>query len=265
MTQQEELNKFHALVADLESGKVRVAEKIDGEWKVNAWVKETILSGFRLGNLTDMSEGQFSFFDKDTIPAQRFTANSRVRIVPGGSSVRCGAYLAPSVIMMPPSYVNIGAFVDEGTMIDSHALVGSCAQVGKHVHLSAASQLGGVLEPVGALPVIIEDNVFIGGNCGIYEGTIVKQNAVIATGVIINASTAIYDATTGNYIRANENGQMVVPEGAVVVAGSRPITKGPGAEAGVHISCDCEVSRRQHFGFGNARRHTPIITIHHFC
>lgn len=235
MTQQEELNKFHALVADLESGKVRVAEKIDGEWKVNAWVKETILSGFRLGNLTDMSEGQFSFFDKDTIPAQRFTANSRVRIVPGGSSVRCGAYLAPSVIMMPPSYVNIGAFVDEGTMIDSHSLVGSCAQVGKHVHLSAASQLGGVLEPVGALPVIIEDNVFIGGNCGIYEGTIVKQNAVIATGVIINASTAIYDATTGNYIRANENGQMVVPEGAVVVAGSRPITKGPGAEAGVHI------------------------------
>ena len=135
MTQQEELNKFHALVADLESGKVRVAEKIDGEWKVNAWVKETILSGFRLGNLTDMSEGQFSFFDKDTIPAQRFTAENRVRIVPGGSSVRCGAYLAPSVIMMPPSYVNIGAFVDEGTMIDSHALVGSCAQVGKHVHL----------------------------------------------------------------------------------------------------------------------------------
>ncbi len=235
MTREEELNKFLDLCHDLETGKVRVAEKVDGNWKVNAWVKETILSGLRLGNLSDMSAGQFSFFDKDTIPTQQFTADSRVRIVPGGSSVRRGAYLAPSVIVMPPSYVNIGAFVDEGTMIDSHALVGSCAQVGKNVHLSAASQLGGVLEPIGALPVIIEDNVFIGGNCGIYEGTIVKQNAVIATGVIINASTALYDATTGEYIRANENGQIVVPEGAVVVAGSRPITKGPGKEHGMHI------------------------------
>ena len=145
---------------------------------------------------------------------------------------------------MPPAYVNIGAYVDEGTMIDSHALVGSCAQVGKHVHLSAASQLGGVLEPVGALPVIIEDNVFIGGNCGIYEGTIVKENAVIGTGVIINASTAIFDATTGEYIRANENGQMVVPSGAVVVAGSRPISKGSGAEQGVHLYCPVIVKYR---------------------
>jgi 2,3,4,5-tetrahydropyridine-2-carboxylate N-succinyltransferase len=167
-----------------------------------------------------------------------------VRIVPGGSSVRTGAYLARSVIMMPPAYVNIGAYVDEGTMIDSHALVGSCAQVGKHVHLSAASQLGGVLEPVGALPVIIEDNVFIGGNCGIYEGTIVKENAVIGTGVIINASTAIFDATTGEYICANENGQMVVPAGAVVVAGSRPISKGAGAEQGIHLYCPVIVKYR---------------------
>ena len=164
MTEKE---KFYNTIADLESGRVRVAEKINGEWVVNSWVKETILSGFRLGKLTDMTQGQFSFFDKDTIPARTFTAENGVRIVPGGSSVRTGAYLAPSVIMMPPAYVNIGAYVDEGTMIDSHALVGSCAQVGKHVHLSAASQLGGVLEPVGALPVIIEDNVFIGGNCGI--------------------------------------------------------------------------------------------------
>ena len=153
--------KFDQTIADLESGKVRVAEKVNGEWKVNSWVKEVILSGFRLGQLTDMTQGQFSFFDKDTIPARKFTAENGVRIVPGGSSVRSGAYLAPSVIMMPPAYVNIGAFVDEGTMIDSHALVGSCAQVGKHVHLSAASQLGGVLEPVGALPVIIDDNVYI--------------------------------------------------------------------------------------------------------
>ena len=236
--------RFYDTIAGLENGTIRVAEKVDGQWKVNSWVKEVILSGFRLGQLTDMTQGQFPFFDKDTIPARKFTAQNGVRIVPGGSSVRTGAYLAPSVIMMPPSYVNIGAYVDEGTMIDSHALVGSCAQVGKHVHLSAASQLGGVLEPVGALPVIIEDNVFIGGNCGIYEGTIVRENAVIGTGVIINASTAIFDATTGEYIRANENGQMVVPAGAVVVAGSRPISKGPGAEQGVHLYCPVIVKYR---------------------
>lgn len=230
-----QLDRFNSLVRDLESGKVRVAEKINGEWKVNSWVKEVILEGFRYGRLADMSQGQFSFYDKDTLPARKFTMEDGVRIVPGGSAVRTGAYLAPSVIVMPPSYINIGAYVDADTMIDSHALVGSCAQVGKHVHLSAASQLGGVLEPVGALPVIIEDNVFIGGNCGIYEGTIVKESAVIATGVIINSSTAIYDATTGKYIRANESGQMIVPEGAVVVAGSRPVTRGPGAEAGIHV------------------------------
>ena len=220
-----EIERFNETIRDLESGKVRVAEKVDGQWKVNSWVKEVILSGFRLGKLTDMTQGQFSFFDKDTIPTRKFSAENGVRIVPGGSSVRAGAYLAPSVIMMPPAYVNIGAYVDEGTMIDSHALVGSCAQVGKH-------------------PVIIEDNVFIGGNCGIYEGTIVKENAVIGTGVIINASTAIYDATTGEYIRANENGQIVVPEGAVVVAGSRPISKGPGAEQGIHLYCPIIVKYR---------------------
>lgn len=241
MTEKE---KFIQTIADLESGKVRVAERVGDEWKVNAWVKEVILSGFRLGSLADMSQGQFPFFDKDTFPTRSFTSENGVRIVPGGSSVRRGAYLAPSVIMMPPAYVNVGAYVDEGTMIDSHALVGSCAQVGKHVHLSAASQLGGVLEPVGALPVIIEDNVFIGGNCGIYEGTVVKENAVIGTGVIINASTAIYDAVNGGYIRANENGQIVVPAGAVVVAGSRPVSKGPGAEHGIHLYCPVIVKYR---------------------
>lgn len=239
-----EKDRFYQVCSDLENGKIRVAEKIDGKWKVNSWIKEVILSGFRLGSLSDMSQGQFSFFDKDTIPTRRFTAENGVRIVPGGSSVRTGAYLAPSVIMMPPAYVNIGAYVDEGTMIDSHALVGSCAQVGKHVHLSAASQLGGVLEPVGALPVIIEDNVFIGGNCGIYEGTIVKENAVIGTGVIINASTAVFDATTGEYIRANEDGQIVIPAGAVVVAGSRPVSKGPGSEQGIHLYCPVIVKYR---------------------
>ncbi|MCM1501259.1 MAG: 2,3,4,5-tetrahydropyridine-2,6-dicarboxylate N-succinyltransferase [Bacteroidales bacterium] len=230
-----DLDRFNEVMSGLEKGDIRIAEKIDGKWVVNSWIKEAILAGFRLGKLHDMSDGAFSFFDKDTFPARKFTAADSVRIVPGGSTVRRGAYLAPSVIVMPPSYINVGAYVDSDTMIDSHALVGSCAQVGKHVHLSAASQLGGVLEPVGALPVIIEDNVFIGGNCGIYEGTIVKENAVIGTGVIINSSTAIFDATTGEYIRADENGQMVVPEGAVVVSGSRPVTKGPGAAQGIHL------------------------------
>ncbi len=240
-----ELEKFFEVIRDLEAGKIRVAEKTaDGNWKVNSWIKEVILSGFKYGKMTEMSQGQFSFFDKDSIPPRRFTADDGVRIVPGGSAVRVGAYLAPSVIMMPPSYVNVGAYVDADTMLDSHSLVGSCAQVGKHVHLSAASQLGGVLEPVGALPVIIEDNVFIGGNCGIYEGTIVKENAVIGTGVIINASTAIFDATTGEYIRANEDGQIIIPENAVVVAGSRPVRNGAGAEQGVHLYCPVIVKYR---------------------
>ena len=230
-----ESDRFFDVLGRLERGEIRVAEKKDGEWVVNTWIKEVILSGFRLGKMTDMSEGRFGFFDKDTIPPQSFSLESRVRIVPGGTSVRRGAYLAPSVIVMPPAYINIGAYVGEDSMIDSHALVGSCAQVGSHVHLAAASQLGGVLEPIGALPVIIEDNVFIGGNCGIYEGTIVRQNAVIGTGVVINKSTALYDAVNGGYIRANAAGQIVVPEGAVVVAGSRPVRKGPGAEEGIQI------------------------------
>lgn len=226
---------FKELCGRLERGEIRVAEKKDGKWTVNAWVKEAILEGFRLGKLSDMSEGRFPFFDKDTVPLHGFRPEDRVRIVPGGSSVRCGARLAPSVIMMPPSYVNIGAYVDEGTMIDSHALVGSCAQVGKHVHLSAASQLGGVLEPAGALPVIIEDRVFIGGNCGIYEGTIVEEGAVLGSGVILTRGTAVYDATTGEYVPGTSDGRTVVPAGAVVVAGSRPMTKGPGKEAGIQL------------------------------
>lgn len=230
-----ELDRFFDVLGRLERGEIRVAEKKGDEWVVNTWIKEVILSGFRLGKMTDMSEGRFGFFDKDTIPPQSFSLESRVRIVPGGTSVRRGAYLAPSVIVMPPAYINIGAYVGEDSMIDSHALVGSCAQVGSHVHLAAASQLGGVLEPIGALPVIIEDNVFIGGNCGIYEGTIVRQNAVIGTGVVINKSTALYDAVNGGHIRANAAGQIVVPEGAVVVAGSRPVRKGPGAEEGIQL------------------------------
>lgn len=239
-----ELDRFNEVMAGLEAGTIRVAEKVDGQWQVNKWVKEVILSGFRLGKIVDMSEGQFTFLDKDTFPVRRFSPEDKVRIVPGGCSVRRGAFLAPSVIMMPPAYVNVGAYVDEGSMIDSHALVGSCAQVGKRVHISAASQIGGVLEPAGALPCIIEDGAFIGGNCGVYEGTIVKQGAVLASGVIITASTAIFDATTGEFVPRNEDGRVVVPENAVVVSGSRPITKGKGAQIGAHLYCPVIVKYR---------------------
>ena len=232
--------EFSNFCDDLEGGELRVAEKVAGEWVVNVEVKEMILEGFRVGSLVQMGE----FVDKDTVPARHFSPSDGVRLVPGGSGVRRGAFLAKSVVVMPPAYVNIGAYVDEGTMIDSHALVGSCAQVGKRVHLSAASQLGGVLEPVGALPVIIEDDVFIGGNCGIYEGTVVKERAVIGTGVIINSSTAVFDATTGEWIRRNGTGQIVIPEGAVVVAGSRPVTHGPGAAAVIHLYCPVIVKYR---------------------
>lgn len=229
------LEEFNETMARLEAGILRVAEKKNGEWTVNKEIKEIILAGFRLGNLVDMSSGEFSFIDKDTYPTRKFLPGDKLRIVPGGTTVRRGAYLAPSTVVMPPSYINVGAYVGEDTMVDSHALVGSCAQVGCHVHLSAASQLGGVLEPVGALPVIIEDNVFIGGNCGIYEGVIVKENAVIATGVIINSSTPLYDATTAEFVARDNQGRVVVPEGAVVVAGSRQITHGPSAGSGVQL------------------------------
>ena len=235
---------FEEVVKSLEEGSIRVAEKTPEGWKVNAWVKEAILEGFRIGKLIDMSKEEYSFFDKDTLPLRRFSLENRVRIVPGGSSVRTGAYLAPSVIMMPPSYVNIGAYVDAGTMVDSHALVGSCAQVGKNVHISAASQLGGVLEPAGALPVIIEDNAFIGGNCGIYEGTIVGEGAVVGSGVILTKGTPIFDATVGEYVPKSSSGQTVVPPGAVVVPGSRPILKGPGKDAGIHVSTPVIVKYR---------------------
>ena len=235
---------FEEVVKSLEAGTVRVAEKTPDGWKVNAWVKEAILEGFRIGKLIDMSKEEYSFFDKDTLPLRKFSLEDKVRIVPGGSSVRCGAFLAPSVIMMPPSYVNIGAYVDEGTMVDSHVTIGSCAQVGKHVHVSAATQIGGVLEPAGALPVIIEDNAFVGGNCGIYEGTIVEESAVIGSGVIITAGTPLFDATKGDFVPKSPEGKTVVPAGAVVVAGSRPVTKGPGKDAGIHLYCPVIVKYR---------------------
>jgi len=213
----------------LTQGKIRAAEKKNTRWIVNAWVKQGILLGFRLGVLQEMPAG-LSFVDKDTFPAREFTVADRVRIVPGGSSVRTGAYVAPSVICMPPMFVNVGAYVDEGTMIDSHALVGSCAQIGKRVHLSAAAQIGGVLEPINAAPVIIEDDVLIGGNCGIYEGTLVKTRAVLGAGTVLTRSTPLYDLVRGEVYRATPDAPLEVPENAVVVPGSRAVKKGVAAK-----------------------------------
>jgi 2,3,4,5-tetrahydropyridine-2-carboxylate N-succinyltransferase len=215
----------------LTAGKVRAAEKINGVWTVNVWVKQGILLGFRLGQLSAMGDGScLPFVDKDTFPVRKFTVEDRVRVVPGGSSVRTGSYVAPSVICMPPMFINVGAYVDEGTMVDSHALVGSCAQIGKRVHLSAAAQVGGVLEPVNASPVIIEDDVLVGGNCGIYEGTLVRSRAVLGAGTILTRSTPLYDIVRGDIYRATSDKALEVPEGAVVVPGSRAVSKGKAAE-----------------------------------
>lgn len=232
--------KFKKLLND---GRIRAAEPDASSangWTVNQWVKQGILVGMKLGVLIESHVdlaglGSASFIDKDTYPLREFSTADGVRIVPGGSSVRDGAYLAPSVVMMPPAYVNVGGYVDEGSMIDSHALVGSCAQIGKKVHLSAAVQVGGVLEPVGAMPVIIEDEVMVGGNCGIYEGTIVKKRAVIGTGVILNGSTPVYDLVNGTVLRKSAVGPLVIPEGAVVVAGSRQVKGEFAAEHGLSI------------------------------
>jgi 2,3,4,5-tetrahydropyridine-2-carboxylate N-succinyltransferase len=220
----------------LTRGEIRAAEKIDGAWKVNGWVKQGILLGFRLGELAQMSSGEFlSFIDKDTFPARKFTVADRVRVVPGGSSARQGAYVAPSVICMPPMFINAGAYVDEGTLIDSHALVGSCAQIGKRVHLSAAAQIGGVLEPVNAAPVIVEDDVLVGGNCGVYEGTLVRTRAVLGAGTILTRSTPLYDLVRGEVYHATEEKPLEVPEGAVVVPGSRAVHKGKAEEWGISL------------------------------
>ncbi|HUJ94202.1 MAG TPA: 2,3,4,5-tetrahydropyridine-2,6-dicarboxylate N-succinyltransferase [Terriglobales bacterium] len=227
----EALKIFLEFRDQLTQGKIRAAEKLNGQWMVNAWVKQGILLGFRLGELTETGIGSgLSFVDKDTFPARRFAPEDRVRVVPGGSSVREGAYVAPSVICMPPMFINVGAYVDEGTMVDSHALVGSCAQVGKRVHLSAGAQLGGVLEPVSARPVVIEDDVLVGGNCGIYEGTLVRARAVLGAGTILTRSTPLYDLAHGEVYRASEEGPLEVPEDAVVVPGSRAVERGKGAE-----------------------------------
>jgi 2,3,4,5-tetrahydropyridine-2-carboxylate N-succinyltransferase len=228
---------FKELKRSLNRGEVRAAEKTSsGEWQVNSWVKQGILLGFRMGKLADQSSASgLKFFDKDTYPIRPTTIDENVRIVPGGSSIRDGAYIAPGVVCMPPMYVNVGAYVDEGTMIDSHALVGSCAQIGKRVHISAAAQIGGVLEPVGAVPVIIEDDVLIGGNCGVYEGTIVRERAVMATGTVLTGSTPVYDLIRNEIYQRKPNAPLEIPAGAVVVPGARAVKNEPGRSWGLSL------------------------------
>jgi len=248
-SKEEARQTFAALRAALSEGTVRAAEPDPasaGGWKVNTWVKRGILLGFRFGDTIDMSadHGRWPFFDKDTLPLKSVGAWSAVRIVPGGSTVRDGAWLGRGVICMPPMFVNIGAYVGDESLIDSHALVGSCAQIGSRVHLSAAAQIGGVLEPVGALPVIVEDDALIGGNCGVYEGTIVKRRAVLAAGTIITGSTPIYDLPNDRIIEPVAGQPVIVPEGAVVVPGSRPVTSGRGHEWGISVATPVIVKYR---------------------
>jgi 2,3,4,5-tetrahydropyridine-2-carboxylate N-succinyltransferase len=234
------LDLFHSFRQALNLGHIRAAEPDAGTstgWRVNTWVKKGILTGFRLGVIVDWSidRTRQPWFDKSTWPVKQLDATQGVRIVPGGSSIRDGCFVGRGVTCMPPMFINTGSWVGDGTMIDSHALVGSCAQVGANCHISAASQLGGVLEPVGAMPVIIEDDVLVGGNCGIYEGTVVKRGAVLGTGTILNRSTAVYDLVREKIYLASEDAPLIIPEEAVVVSGSRPIGKGPGKDWGLSL------------------------------
>jgi 2,3,4,5-tetrahydropyridine-2-carboxylate N-succinyltransferase len=234
---QEALAAFNEFKSALNRGEIRAASRnADGRWTVNQWVKRGVLLGFRLGGLVDYSiDDNFRFFDKDTYPTKRLGIGDGVRIVPGGSTVRDGAYLGQGVTIMPPAYINAGAYVDDGTMVDSHALIGSCAQVGKRCHISAAAQIGGVLEPVGAMPVIIEDEVLVGGNCGVYEGAIVRERAILASGVTITGSTPIFDAVRGKVYRREDDRALEVPAGAVVVPGARAITIGAAKDWGLSV------------------------------
>ena len=240
---------FRALQKALNAGEVRAAEPdpaTPGGWRVNAWVKQGILLGFRFGDIVDLSadHGKWPFFDKDTMPVKKPMLTDGIRIVPGGSTIREGAYVARSVVCMPPMYVNIGAYVGEGTLIDSHALVGSCAQVGARVHISAAAQIGGVIEPVGALPVIVEDDVLVGGNTGIYEGAVIKQRAVIAAGTVLTGSTPVYDLVRGVIIKPEPGQPLIIPEGAVVVPGARAVTVGAGKAWGLSLATPVIVKYR---------------------
>jgi 2,3,4,5-tetrahydropyridine-2-carboxylate N-succinyltransferase len=234
----EDVALFAEFKLALNRGEIRAAERdANGQWRTNAWVKRGILLGFRMGAIIEMTpaDATLQFLDKHTYPLRKFSVDDRVRIVPGGSSIRDGAYIAPGVVCMPPMFVNVGAYVDEGTMIDSHALVGSCAQIGKRVHLSAAAQIGGVLEPAGAMPVIIEDDVIVGGNCGVYEGTIVRERSVLASGVIITGSTPVFDLVRERIYRRGEDTPLEIPAGAVVVPGARAVQSKQGREWGLSL------------------------------
>jgi 2,3,4,5-tetrahydropyridine-2-carboxylate N-succinyltransferase len=229
---------FLALRAAIECGEVRAASPDSATptgWRVNAWVKQGILLGFRLGVLEEVAAGRLSFVDKETYPVRHFTSGDGVRLVPGGSSIRAGSYVARGVVCMPPMYINAGAWVDEGTMVDSHTLVGSCAQIGKRVHLSAGAQIGGVLEPVNASPVVIEDDVLVGGNCGVYEGAIVRKGAVLAAGTILTRGTPVFDLVNGEVLRATGELPLMIPENAVVAPGARSVNKGRGQEWGLSL------------------------------
>src|SRR5581483_3306519 len=227
---------FAQFKQELNAGRVRAAEKQDDQWNVNTWVKKGILLGFRLGTLVDYSiDKHFHFYDKHTYPLKEIIPEDGVRVVPGGSSIRDGCYIGRGVTCMPPMYINAGSYIDDGVMVDSHALIGSCAQIGCNCHISAGSQIGGVLEPIGALPVIIEDEVLVGGNCGVYEGTVVKRRAVLGSGTILNRSTPVYDLVRGVVHRANDDEPLVIPEEAVVIAGSRSIQSGIGKEWGISL------------------------------
>ncbi len=236
----EHFRLFEEFKRALNEGRFRAAEPDASTrtgWRVNAWVKKGILLGFRMGAVIDMSVDatRQPFLDKSTYPVKLVGVRDGVRIVPGGSSIRDGCYLGKGVTCMPPMYINVGAHVGDGTMVDSHALIGSCAQIGSNCHISAASQIGGVLEPVGAMPVVIENDVLVGGNCGVYEGTVVKKRAVLGTGTILNRSTPVYDLVRGEIYSATEDEPLVIPEEAVVVAGSRAVTKGLGRDWGISL------------------------------
>jgi 2,3,4,5-tetrahydropyridine-2,6-dicarboxylate N-succinyltransferase len=245
-TPRDELARlFYELKAGLNDGSCRAAERIDGAWRVNAWVKQGILFGFRAGHVVRSLGGSpFPFFDKDTMDVKVPDLTSQIRIVPGGTALRSGCYVGPGVTIMPPAYVNIGAWIGAGTMIDSHALVGSCAQIGERVHVSAAAQIGGVLEPVGELPVIVEDEVLVGGNCGVYEGTVVRERAVLASGVILTSGTPVYDVVRGEVYRRAPGRPLEIPAGAVVVPGAREIRDGKGKEWGLSLQAPVIVKYR---------------------
>lgn len=242
---EEAVAAFAELKSGLNAGTIRAAEKRGGCWVVHAWVKRGILLGFKIGALEQtLAASGFPFFDKNTMALKALSTGSGVRIVPGGTAVRDGCYLAPGVTIMPPAYVNIGAYVDSGTMLDSHALVGSCAQIGRRVHISAAAQIGGVLEPVGELPVVVEDDVLVGGNCGIYEGAIVRQRAVLASGVVLTGATPVYDLVRGEEYRKAPGRPLEIPEGAVVVPGARAVREGKGRNWGLSLQTPVIVKYR---------------------